>query len=200
METSTLSAEKPHLVIRPTTGWAALNLGELLHYRDLLLTLAARDIKLRYRQTALGPLWVLLQPVMAAGIFTFVFGTIAHLNGNGKTPYFAFSYAAMAGWGVFQNTLSRVSTCLVGNTHLVSKVYFPRLILAGYIVFSVLVDFVISLLTMIPIMLCYHIAPTPALLALPIWVLLTLMLSMGFGLFCAGLMVSYRDVNYVLPI
>src|SRR5438128_317041 len=116
--------DKPQLIIRPNSGWAALNLGELFHFRDLLLTLAARDIKLRYRQTALGVLWVLLQPLISAGILAFVFGRVAKLADPGdKIPYFLLVYAGQLGWTVFGSTLSKTSSSLVGNAHLITKVY-----------------------------------------------------------------------------
>src|SRR5262249_48908554 len=136
MDSTGQTVRKPHLIIKPSTGWQSLNLREIWQFRDLLFTLAVRDIKLRYRQTALGAVWVVLQPLVAAGIFSFVFGTVAKL----KTD-FLFSYVGMLGWNLFANTLTRSSGCLVGSAHLVSKVYFPRLILPLSTVYSVVIDF-----------------------------------------------------------
>lgn len=191
---------QPHLTIRPGKGWAVLNLRELWQFRDLLTTLAARDVKLRYRQTALGAIWVILQPLLAAGIFSFVFGTVAGLKSENGVPYFVFSYAGLLGWNVFSSTLTKVSVCLVGNAQLVSKVFFPRLVLPLATIFATLVDFGVALLMLIVLMLVYHVAPTLHLLLLPVWLLLALMLAMGIGMYTSALMVSYRDVQYVLPV
>ena len=120
-------APEPFLIIRPTRGWAALNLREVWQFRDLLFTLAGRDLKLRYKQTALGVIWVVLQPLMAAGIFSFVFGKVAKLPSDG-VPYLLFSFAGLLGWNLFSNTLNKTSGCLVGNAQLISKVFFPRLV------------------------------------------------------------------------
>src|SRR5918911_247253 len=120
MATPLRSSAKPVLTIRPRPGWGGLNLQEVWQFRDLLLTLAARDVKLRYRQTALGVLWVLIQPLFGAGVFTLVFGLVAGLKSDG-VPYFVFSYAGLLGWNVFNNTLTKASSCLVQNSQLVSK-------------------------------------------------------------------------------
>lgn len=131
------SPPKPYLTIRPSSGWQALNLGQIWQFRDLLLTLATRDIKLRYRQTALGAIWVILQPLLSAGILSFVFNTLAKLPTNGITPI-VFTYAGtLAFTTVFSSTLTKVSNSLVGsNTQLISKVYFPRLVLPLSTIFS----------------------------------------------------------------
>ncbi len=192
-------AEKPFLLITPSKGWAALNLRELWQFRDLLTTLAGRDVKLRYRQTALGAIWVILQPLMAAGIFSVVFGKVAKLPSDGL-PYFLFAYAGLLGWNIFSSTLGKVSGCLVGNAHLVSKVFFPRLVLPLSTVFSTLVDFGVALAMLAVLMAVYHVVPGIGLLLLPVWVLLTLLLAMGIGLCASALMVTYRDVQYVLPV
>jgi len=193
------SPERPTLRIQPSRGWAAINLREIWQFRDLLLSLAGRDLKLRYKQTALGVIWVVLQPLLAAGVFTFVFGTVAGLP-SGKTPYFLFSYAGLLGWNLFATTLSKSSNCLVGNSPLISKVFFPRLVLPLSTVPSALVDFGVALGMMAGLMLIYHVAPTPQLLLLPVWMAVLLMLSLGIGLCAASLTVSYRDVQYILPV
>lgn len=115
---------KPFVTIRATAGWQALNLLQVWQYRDLLLSLASRDVKLRYKQTALGVIWVILQPLMAAGIFSFVFGKVAKMPSDG-VPYFIFSYAAM-GFNLFTGTVGKIGASLTGNAHLISKVFFPR--------------------------------------------------------------------------
>jgi len=191
--------EKPYLVLRPPTGRQALDLGDIWQFRDLLLTLAGRDVRLRYRQTALGAIWVVLQPLIAAGIFSFVFGSVAHLKSDGL-PYFVFSYAGLLGWNAFNSTLTKASTSLVQNAQLISKVFFPRLVLPLSTVFSSLIDFGVALAMLAVMLLVYHIAPTPGLLLLPLWLLLMLLLALGLGLLAAALMVSYRDVQYVVPV
>jgi lipopolysaccharide transport system permease protein len=189
----------PLLRILPQSRWSFDELIELWRFRDLLRTLAERDVKLRYRQTALGVLWVIIQPLFAAGIFTFVFGRMAKLPSDG-IPYFLFSYAGLLGWNAFNTTLSKTSASLVGNAQLVSKVYFPRLILPLSTVLSTLLDFTIGLVFMIPLFFYFHVAPGWNLLLLPFWLLLTVSLASGIGFFLSALTVSYRDVQYILPV
>lgn len=190
---------RPTVVIRPETGWQAVDLRELWQFRDLLYTLGMRDITLRYRQTALGVLWVILQPLLAAGIFSFVFGRVARLPSDG-IPYFVFSFAGLLGWNAFSNTLTKASGSLLGNTNLVQKVYFPRMILPIATVFSSLVDFVVALGMMVVLLFTNHIHLHAGLLMLPVWLLLSLLLAVGFGLILSALTVSYRDVQYTLPV
>src|SRR5207237_1799355 len=121
-------SRRPSLQIRPVEGWVALHLGEIWSFRDLLFSLAVRDLRLRYKQTALGVIWVILQPLMAAGVFSFVFGKVAKLPSDG-VPYLLFSFAGLLGWNLFANTLTKTSGCLIGNSQLISKVFFPRLVL-----------------------------------------------------------------------
>lgn len=192
-------AKKPHLVLEPRSGWAALNLLEVWQYRDLLFTLAGRDVKLRYKQTALGIVWVILQPLMAAAIFAFVFGRVAKLPSDGL-PYFVFAYAGLLGWNAFNSTLTKASACIVENSQLVSKVYFPRLILPLSTVLSTLIDFAVALALMVVLMIYHHLAPGWGLLLLPVWLALLIALSIGLGLFAAALMVPYRDLRYVIPV
>jgi lipopolysaccharide transport system permease protein len=177
----------------------ARELGETWQARDLLFTFADRDLRLRYRQTALGVVWVVLQPLIAAGIFTFVFGTVAHLSSDGK-PYLVFTFAALTGWNLFSGVLTRASSCLVGNANLVSRVYFPRLILPLSVIPAALVDFAVSLAMFAVLLVVYHVAPTAALLTLPFWLLLLGAGAFGAGLVAAALTVRYRDVQYVLPV
>ena len=196
----TLTSPKPHLTIQPTAGWQAINLRELWQFRDLLTTLAQRDVKLRYRQTALGVVWVILQPLISAGIFSFVFGKVANLPAPNGVPYFVFAYAGLLAWNVFSNTLGKTSGCLLANSNLVSKVYFPRLALPLSTVFSTLIDFSVALLMMAALMVINHVVPTVALLLLPVWLLFILLLALGLGMYTSALMVSYRDVQFVLPV
>ena len=193
------AAPRPHLVIKPSSRWSALNLGEVWQFRDLLMTLATRDVKLRYRQTALGAIWVVLQPLISAGIFSLVFGKLANFPSDG-IPYFIFAFAGQLLWTAFSNTLTKASGSLVGNTQLVSKVYFPRLILPLSTIFSTLIDFGVGFVMLVVLMALYHIHPHVGLLLLPVWLLLALLLAIGIGIVSAALTVSYRDVGFILPV
>lgn len=189
----------PHLVLRPGSAWHLVDLAEVWYFRDLLFSFAGRDLKLRYKQTALGIIWVILQPLLAAGIFTFVFGFIAKIKNHG-IPMMAFSFASLLAWNLFANTLNRISTCMVANANMISKVYFPRIILPLSITPSTLVDFCVGSCMLIPIMLFFHLVPTWGLLLLPVWVALILIMAVGIGMIAAALAVSYRDIQYILPI
>lgn len=200
MASTTIEREPvPVSVIRPRRGFAPIPVRELIQFRDLLLTLAQRDVKLRYRQTALGAIWVVLQPLIGAGIFSFVFGNVAKLPSDGK-PYFLFSFAGLLGWNAFANTLGKSSGSLVGNGHLVSKIYFPRLILPLSTGFGVVIDFLVALAMMLVLLVMFQVPLTLAILALPVFLALALMLAMGLGMYFASLMVTYRDVQYIVPV
>src|SRR5579862_9367170 len=194
-----LAETSREIVIRPKRGFNPIPFAELWQFRDLLFTLAQRDVKLRYRQTALGAIWVVLQPLIGAGLFSFVFGMVAKLPSD-NVPYFVFAYAGLLGWAVFNTTLGKASSSLVGNSHLVSKVYFPRLILPLSSSLAVLLDFGVGLAMLLVLLAIYHIGLTTAILALPVLILVTWALAMGLGLFAASLMVSYRDVGYIVPV
>ena len=189
---------KPHLTIEPSSGFAALQLKELWRYRDLLLMLAMRDVKLRYRQTALGVIWVVLQPLLGAFILGFVFGRVAKLPTGGS--YFLFAYTGLLGWNAFSGTLSKASACVVGNSQLVSKVFFPRLILPLSTIASTLIDFAVGLAFMAVLLPIYGIKPGWEILLLPIWLALAILLAVGVGMYTAALMVRYRDLQYVIPV
>ena len=152
--------EQPFLKIRPPTALAVLNLGEVWRFRDLLIALANRDVKLRYKQTALGVVWVVLQPLIAAAVFAVVFGRLAKLPSDG-IPYFLFAYVGLLAWNLFNNTITRASTCLVSNSALISKIYFPRLVLPLSTVPSALIDFSVALAMLMILMPLYHHAPPP---------------------------------------
>jgi homopolymeric O-antigen transport system permease protein len=185
--------------IRSTTRRTPLDLGELWRYRDLWLTLALRDVKLRYRQTALGVAWVVLLPLLASGIFTLVFGMIAKLPSDGS-PYFLFVFAGYLGWNAFQNTLQRCGISLIGNTALVTKVYFPRIILPAASVLASLLDFAVGVVMLLLVLLVRGELPSVESLALvPLFMLLVQLLGLGLGFISAALTVRFRDVQYVLP-
>lgn len=185
--------------IRASTRRTPLDLRELWRYRDLWLTLALRDVKLRYRQTALGVAWVVLLPLLASGIFTLVFNVVAKLPSDGS-PYFLFVFAGYLGWNAFQNTLQRCGISLIGNTALVTKVYFPRIILPAASVLASLLDFAIGAVMLLLVLLVRGELPSPAMLAIvPLLMLILQLLALGLGLFSAALSVRFRDVTYVLP-
>jgi len=185
--------------IRSTTRRTPLDLGELWRYRDLWLTLALRDVKLRYRQTALGVAWVVLLPLLASGIFTVVFGVVAGLPSDGS-PYFLFVFAGYLGWNAFQNTLQRCGTSLIGNSALVTKVYFPRIILPAASVLASLLDFAIGVVLLEVVLLVRGEAPGVASLAMiPLLMLVLQLVALGAGFISAALSVKFRDVQYVVP-
>jgi lipopolysaccharide transport system permease protein len=186
-------------ILRPTSGWVALDLRELLEFKDLVLELARRDIKLRYRQTALGIAWVVLQPIVAAGVLNFAFGIVAGARPRG-TSFFLFTFAGLLAWNLFSSTLSKTSLSLVGNSYLISKVYFPRLILPLSGALSTLLDFAVSLAVLLVVQAMLGILPPIAFVLLPIWLALILFLALGAGFVAAALTVEYRDIQHILPI
>lgn len=196
---SEVAPSQPHLRIHAARRKFTLDLPEIWRARHLLMALATRDVKLRYRQTALGVGWVLVQPLLAAGIFAVLFGVVAKLPTNGL-PAFVFSYAGMLAWGLLSNTISKSSISLVGNAQLISKVYFPRMVLPLSTVLSVLIDFAVCSIVMIAMLAIYRIAPPAQIILLPVWVALILALALAFGLYAASLTVSYRDVQYLVPV
>lgn len=189
----------PVRVYRRKTGLAALDVASIWEFRDLLSTLSVRDLQLRYRQTALGAIWVVLQPLIGALIFTFVFHSIADLDTEGAPP-FLFTFSGMLAWGVFSGFLGKASGIIVGNMNLVTKVYFPRLILPLSGVLSTLVDFGVGFAVFLVMMVVNRYPPTLAILALPLVILQLLALGLGLGLIAAAMMVKYRDVSYVVPV
>jgi lipopolysaccharide transport system permease protein len=193
------SSGTSYLKIVPPGGLAAPDLIEVWRFRDLLVALASRDVKLRYKQTALGVAWVILQPLIAAAVFAFVFGRVAQLPTEG-IPTLLFMYVGLLGWNLFSGALTRSSGCLIGNSTLISKIFFPRLVLPFSSVASVLLDFAVASLMLVVLMIVYRYPPSIAIISLPIWILMLMMMSMGIGLITAALTVSYRDVQYVLPI
>lgn len=189
----------PTLQIRPTKGWAALNLRELWSYRDLLWILVERNIKVIYKQTALGMTWVALQPLIAAAILALVAGKVAKLPSDG-TPHLLFVFCGLTVWNYFSQTAQRSSTSLVNNAQLVSKVYFPRMLIPLSHTFSTLVDFIVTLIILFIFMVIYHVTPTLRLLAIPGFLLLTAITATGVALWFSSLSVKYRDTNYALPL
>jgi len=188
----------PTVVIQPTRGLASLQLRALWHYRELLFFLVWRDVKVRYKQTALGIAWIVLQPVVSMVVFSLLFGGLLNVPSNG-VPYPIFAFAALVPWNYFAGSLTRVSTSLVNSANLISKVYFPRLIIPLSGVISGLVDFAVSFGVLMVLMVFYRIPLTPRVLLLPAFLLLAVLTALGFGLWLAALNVRYRDVNYLVP-
>ena len=193
------ASELPHVRIRASEPGPLIDIPELLRFRDLLWTLAERDLKVRYKQTALGVIWVVLQPLMAALIFAFVFGVIAGLPSDGK-PYLVFAFAGMTAWNTFANVLNRVSGSLLANGELLTKIYFPRLILPLSSVVSALVDSSFSLVMMFVLMAIYRVWPGWGIVFLPVWPLILAVLALGLGLMTSSWMVRYRDVGHIIPV
>lgn len=188
----------PTVRIRPPSGWAALKLHEIWQFRDLLFTLAGRDLRLRYKQTLLGIVWVVVQPLLAAAIFAFVFGRVANLPSEG-VPAFPYAFTGLLAFRLFGTTLTRAGGCLVENSHLISKIFFPRLVLPLSTVPSALVDFGVSAGVLAVILARYGLSPDSALLLLPLWMAMLLALALGIGLIASSLAVTYRDVMHILP-
>ncbi len=192
------NAPRTQLVIEPSRGLAVLKLHDLWEYRELLYFLVWRDIKVRYKQTALGVLWVVLQPVVATVIFTVVFGQLAKVP-SGNLPYPLFAFAALLPWNYFAGALNRSGTSLVNSANLITKIYFPRLIIPMAGVINGLVDFGISLIVLVGLMVYYGVTPNAAVLLLPFFLLMAIGTALGVSLWLAALGVQYRDVNYLLP-
>ncbi len=188
----------PTVVITPAKGWIRLGLADVWAYRELLYFLTWRDIKVRYKQTALGAAWAVLQPFMTMVVFSLFFGRLAGIPSEG-VPYPVFAYAALVPWTFFANGVTLSSQSMVGNSNLITKVYFPRLIVPVAAVVSGLVDFGIAMVVLLGMMAFYGIVPTWQVVTLPIFLLLALVTSLGVGLWLSALNVRYRDIRYVVP-
>ncbi len=190
--------EHPLISIRPGNRWQPLDLGTLWSYRELLLFLTWRDIKVRYKQTALGAAWALLQPLFTMIIFTIFFGRLAGVKSDG-IPYPLFAYAGLLPWIFFSNAITNSGNSLVGNANLITKVYFPRMIIPGAAVAAGLVDLLIAFGLMVPLMIFYRTGVTANLLLLPALTALTALLAAGVGMWLSALNVKFRDIRYAIP-
>ncbi len=184
--------------IRPSRGWVSLKLRDLWEYRELLYFLVWRDVKVRYKQTALGATWAIIQPFMTMVVFSIFFGRLANIPSDG-IPYPIFSFAALVPWTFFANGLANASNSLVGSANLLKKVYFPRLVIPLAAVAAGIVDFVLAFVVLVGMMFFYGIVPTWNVIWLPFFVLLALVTALGVGLWLAALNVEYRDIRYVVP-
>jgi lipopolysaccharide transport system permease protein len=186
------------LRIQPSTGWGALNLGELWAHRELVYFLTWRDIKVRYKQTALGASWAILQPLLTMAVFALFFGRLAKVPSDG-VPYPLFSFTALVPWMFFANGLTQASNSLVHNANLLTKVYFPRLAIPISTVMAGFVDFALSFVVLLGMVVYFGITPTMNVVWLPLFVLLALVTSLGVGLWAAAINVKFRDVRYTIP-
>jgi lipopolysaccharide transport system permease protein len=197
MPAISVAAELPHTVIRPSRGWVSLDLKELWHYRELLFFLAWRDIKVRYTQTALGAAWAIIQPLLSMIVFTIFFGRLAKVPSDG-IPYPLFAYTALVPWQLFAYALTESSNSVVLSERLITKVYFPKLVIPFASVLAGLVDFTIAFSLVIGMLIWYHITPTWAVLTVPLFVLFTMATALAAGLWLSALNVQYRDVRHTL--
>jgi lipopolysaccharide transport system permease protein len=184
--------------IAPASGWISLNLRELWNYRELLYFLTWRDVIVRYKQTALGAGWAIIQPFLTMVVFSLFFGKLANMPSDG-IPYPIFSFAALVPWTFFANGLTQSSNSLVGSANLIQKVYFPRLMIPAASVLGGVVDFVLAFVVLLGMMAFYGVVPSVNVLWLPLFLLLALATSLGVGLWLSALNVRFRDVRYVVP-
>jgi lipopolysaccharide transport system permease protein len=190
--------ERPLLTLTPSRGWVALNLSDVWAHRELLYFLTWRDIKIRYKQTALGALWAIIQPLFPMLIFTLFFGRLAKMPSDG-IPYSIFAYSALLPWTYFASAVGNSASSIVGSSNLITKVYFPRMIIPAASILAALLDFLIAF-SLLAVLMAWHRQPVhlSILMLLPLVALLTL-LALGIGLLFAGLTVKYRDIRFALP-
>jgi lipopolysaccharide transport system permease protein len=193
-----IPGELPVLRITPPHGWLELDFRELWHARELLYFFIWRDVKVRYKQTVIGAAWAVIQPLMTMVVFTIFFGKLAQMQSNGL-PYQVFSYAGLLPWTYFSTALANATATVVEQQRVITKVYFPRLVLPLSAVFSGLVDFAIAFLVYIPLQLYFHIFPTRSIVFLPVFLLLAILTALAVGLWLSALNAIYRDVRYVMP-
>jgi lipopolysaccharide transport system permease protein len=187
--------KEPEIIIKAGSGWQFINIAEILEYRDLFYFLVTRDIKVRYAQSVLGVGWAVLQPVASMIVFTVVFGKLARMSSDG-VPYAIFSFSALVPWTYFSNALSESTGSLITAQNMLTKIYFPRLIIPLTPVFNRLVDFVISLALVFLLMAWFKIAPTVWVIMLPLMVVLMMLTAAGLGMWLTALSIQYRDVKY----
>jgi lipopolysaccharide transport system permease protein len=192
-------SEPATIYIRPTKGLAALNLRDLWVYRELVFFMIWRTLKVRYKQTLLGAAWAVIQPLMTMIVFNFIFGNVAKVPTD-NIPYPIFSYTALLPWGLFTTALNQASRSLTANQNMVTKIYFPRLVLPISSVLAGLVDFAIAFVILVGLMFYYAVTPAWNLLwTLPFFLLLSIVTALGVALWLSAINVQYRDVNYALP-
>ncbi len=192
------STVQPTVVIEPSRGLFHLNLVSVWEYRELLFFLVWRDIKVRYKQTVLGATWAILQPLMTMAIFTVIFSYFAKIPSDG-VPYPVFAYAALLPWNYFSQAMNRAGSSLVGNTHLITKIYFPRLMIPLAATVTPAVDLAVSFIPLLGLMSWFGITPTRGVLVLPFFLLLAMLTALSVGLWFSPIQVRYHDVGYITP-
>jgi lipopolysaccharide transport system permease protein len=198
MKNNSNTSTIPITTIEPEKGWAPLDLRELWNYRELLYFLTKRDIKVRYKQTVLGGLWAIIQPFFTMVVFTLFFGRLARIPSDG-IPYPIFVYVGLLPWTYFANALTASGNSLVGSANLITKVYFPRLIIPASASLAGLLDFFIAMLVLAAMMIYYQFVPNVDIVLFPFLVGLTFLCAVGVGLWLSALNVQYRDIRYVIP-
>lgn len=198
MKTDTKNSASALTVIEPSKGWIPVDLKEIWNYRELLYFLTKREIQVRYKQTVLGGLWAIIQPFFTMVVFTLFFGRLAKMPSDG-IPYPIFVYAGLLPWTYFANALSNSGNSLVGSANLISKVYFPRIIIPGSASLAGLLDFLVAMVVLFAMMIYYQFVPGFGILLFPFLVGLTFLCAVGSGLWLSALNVQYRDIRYVIP-
>jgi lipopolysaccharide transport system permease protein len=184
--------------IQPKKGWVGLNFRELWKFRELLYFLIWRDLKVRYKQTVLGAAWAIIQPLLTMLVFSLFFGKLARVPSDG-VPYPLFAFTGLVPWTFFANAITQSSNSLIGSQHLITKVYFPRLVIPIASVLSGILDFVIAFVVLIGMILYYGITPGITILTIPFFFLIALITALGTGLWLSALNVEFRDVRYIVP-
>jgi lipopolysaccharide transport system permease protein len=192
--------EEPLIVVEPGKPLVAVKLRDLWAYRELLYVLAARDIKVRYKQTLLGVTWVVMQPLLMTLIFTVFLGKLARVPSSGQLPYALLAYSGLVLWTFFAGAVSSASQSLLTNAHLITKVYFPRMIIPCANIGSRLIDLVISFSLLVGLMIYYRMHVTWSIILVPVFVLLLVLLALGFSMLTSAVNVRYRDVGLILPV
>ena len=197
-ESGSRTVDLPTIVIRPSSGWVPLRLNELWEYRELVYFLVWRDVKVRYKQTVLGAAWAIIQPFFTMVVFSIFFGRLAGIPSDGL-PYPLFAYCALLPWQLFSHAMTESGNSLVANQNLITKVYFPRLVIPISAVMAGLVDFGVAVLVLLGMMADYGMVPTMAVVTLPLFILLAVSSALAIGLWLSALNVQYRDVRYTIP-
>lgn len=188
----------PVIRIQPTEGWTSLKLSEIWNYRELITIFIWRDLKVRYRQTVIGVLWAIFQPLLTMVVFSVFFGRLAQIPSD-EIPYPIFSYAALVPWSFFANSINQASNSLINNADMIKKIYFPRLTMPIASVLAAVVDFILAFLILLGMMLYYGFIPTINILWFPVFVLLALTTALGVGFWLSAMNVQFRDVRYMIP-
>jgi len=190
--------ETSKTIIQPSKGWKIVDLKELIRSRELIFFMTWRDLKVRYKQTVLGVAWAIIQPVMTMVVFSIFFGGLARVPSDG-IPYPLFSLAGLLPWQLFENSLRNASRSLVTNRNMITKIYFPRVVLPLSSVLACIVDFFVAVPILIFMMIYYHYSPNIYLLLIPFYILLTIITSFGVALWFSAMDVLYRDIGYIIP-